>query len=149
MSRTSCLLLALLLLASIPGCGTRPRVERTMGEDPIEGGETYSQSVSFEADDAEAALRDAAALVRQREFGPAIIIHQRLYRDQAQPESIRARALLRWAEAEGHLLNPDRNVDAAIARVELMLEEFPDSELRFEAEDTLERLGSFRETDPR
>ena len=133
------LLAAGLLLNS--GCGSRAVTTQTYDEVD----DSWSQSTTFESEDD---FQRAGRLVRERDFGGAIEIYRRLYRNAPETDT-RARALLRWAEAEGSLLNPDRDLDQAIARLELLLEEFDDATVRQEAQERLERLRGLRDQTPR
>lgn len=129
------------LLSMIVGCGNKAVLTHSSEtrEDPIEG-ETRSEgtSVSFE-DETSVRFDAAAAMVRGRDFDGAIAIYRNLYQHSPASED-RATALLRWAGAEGHLLNPAKDLDAATARLELLLEEFPSSGRANEALRELDRL---------
>ena len=136
------------LLAMIVGCGNKTVLTRTSEtrEDPIEG-EVRSEgtSVSFE-DETRMRFDEAAAMVRGRDFDGAIAIYRNLYQHSPASED-RATALLRWAGAEGHLLNPTKDLDAATARLELLLEEFPTSGRANEARRELDRLRALADRD--
>ena len=136
------------LLAMIAGCGNKTVLTRTSQtrDDPIEG-EVRSEgtAVSFE-DQTRLRFDEAAALVRERDFDGAIAIYRNLYQHSPASED-RATALLRWASAEGHLLNPSKDLDAATARLELLLEEFPSSARANEARRELDRLRGLADRD--
>ena len=137
-------LLLLLLLGSalvlLTGCDRRGSIDTRYERDDLSGEETHSRSISFEADGAETLLRDAAFLVSAGDFEAATTVLRDVYRDASVDEDFRAKALLEWAEVEAHMLNPDRDPSAAQARLELLVETFPNADCRFEAEAALERL---------
>ena len=54
---------------------------------------------------------------------------------------MKARALLEWAHAEHSPINPDRDADAAAARLRLLLEDYPDSPFAAEAAKDLASMG--------
>lgn len=128
--------LGLLLLLGT-GCGNRAVVERS--SDDYE--RSVSQSTTFTR---ESDMERATRLAGERDFAGAIAIYQRLYRSSPDT-SVRAEALLRWGQAEGSLLNPDRDLSQAIARLELLVSEFPDSAVRETAEAEILRLQGLRE----
>jgi hypothetical protein len=115
----------------IGGCGWSATVEES--SDPYSDEQDYSRSVSFSGQDR---MEEARKLAASRDFDGAIRIFESLYRNDPS-EEIRARALLHWAEAEHSPFNPDRDPDAAEARLELLLENYPDSEVAAEASTTL------------
>jgi hypothetical protein len=115
------------LIFVLGSCGWSATVEES--SDPYADEENYSHSVSFSGQDR---MEEARKLAASRDFDGAIRIYESLY--QSDPsEEIRARALLHWAEAEHSPFNPDRDPDAAQARLELLLEDYPDSEVAAEA----------------
>lgn len=128
------------------GCGQKARVETDYREgQDAEGNDTVSHSRNIEFGSAvEMKFRDARAHLRSGRFREAILSAQSLYRDQGLDRERRAEALLLWAEAEGQVLNPGRDLDSAIARVELLLQEFGDTEAADDADDALERMRSFQ-----
>lgn len=128
-------LLGLVLIASA-GCANRAVVDRRV--DDYDG--SVTQSTSFQR---EGEMERAGRLLGERDFAGAIEIYQRLYRSAPDLE-LRAESLLRWAQAEGNLLNPDRDADRAIARLELLLEEFPQAPVQREAKEELERMRRLR-----
>ena len=138
MRRIPILLPLLLLLA----CGNRVDVEERL--DPshdLEGETDTSRSVTLRGEDA---LQRAERLAREGDYQAAVDAYRNLYRN-ASRSSTRALALYEWARVEGNLLNPDRDVDAAIARLELLLEEFPDAEVAFRAQEELRRLQTWQD----
>lgn len=132
-----------LLLA---GCGQNTRVETDYREGvDAEGNDTVSSSRNIEFGSAiDMQFRDARAHLRSGRYREAILSAQSLYRDRGLDRERRAEALLLWAEAEGHALNPGRDLDSAIARIELLLQEFGDTEAADDAESALERMRSFQ-----
>ena len=136
----------LTILLAGAGCGQRATVERTYteGEDPSgEYTESYGTSIGLESGP-QNDLNRAKALARDGNFDLAIELFSAVYRSESVEEEIRAEALLRWAESEGNLLNPERNLDRAIQRLELFQEQFPRSVHLDEAQRSLERLRRFR-----
>jgi outer membrane protein assembly factor BamD (BamD/ComL family) len=128
-------LLAILLL--LAACGLSASVSEE--SDPYRSdGETYSRSVSFGGQDR---FEEAQELVMARDFSGAIAIYRNLY--QTSPDNeVKARALLEWAHAEHSPFNPDRDPGAAEARLQLLLEDYPDSEVAPEAADDLAAMGN-------
>jgi hypothetical protein len=127
--RVLALLAILLLLAA---CGLSASVSEE--SDPYRSdGETYSRSVSFGSQDR---FEEAQELIMARDFTGAIAIYRNLYQTSPDDE-IKARALLEWAHAEHSPFNPDRDAGAAEARLELLLEDYPDSEVAAEASEDL------------
>jgi hypothetical protein len=125
------------------GCGGRASVDRTSstGEDPFGNRtSTSGSSIHFHGSAAEAQLARAKSLASDGKFAEATEIFEALYTDLATAEAVRAEALLRWAEAEGSLLNPQRNLDRAIARLNLFEERFPASPLLPDARASRARL---------
>ena len=131
--------LGLVLLASA-GCANRAVTEQKV--DDYDG--SLSQGTSFSQ---ESELEEAGRLLSTRDCGGAIEIYQRLYRSSPD-QAVRAESLLRWAQTEGNLLNPDRNLDRAIARLELLVEEFPDAAVHRSALEELDRMRGLRGTTP-
>jgi len=131
-------ILALLFLAL--GCGNRVDVETRTDPYGEDGEPSYSRSatVSDEND-----FERAERLVREGDHAGAITIYRDLYR-RAPSKDDKALALYEWARVEGNLLNPDRNLDAAIARMELLLNEFPDAAVAFRAREELNRMRTFQ-----
>jgi hypothetical protein len=137
------------LLAS--GCGSRTTVDRSYheGEDAL-GERTASENtaLTLHRTAAQAELTRAKALARDGRCGDSISLFHSLHQKQGVPEEVRAEALLRWAEAEGNLLNPQRDVDHAVARLELFEAQFPKSALLPQAGASLERLRASRPSGP-
>lgn len=129
-----------LCLVAGAGCANRAVTEQKV--DDYDG--SLSQSTSFSQ---ESELEKAGRLLSARDFGGAIEIYQRLYRS-APDQAVRAESLLRWAQAEGNLLNPDRDLDRAIARLELLVEEFPDATVHRSALEELDRMRALRNPTP-
>ena len=135
------LLLVLLFVGTtVVGCGGRAEVGRRVDPDADDLDGTVEQTTTLRA---ESLQEEAARLMRQSDYDGAIAIHRDLYRHGNRDE-VRAEALYSWARAEGHLLNPERDVDAAIARLELLLEEFDHTEIAFRAREELERLRRWK-----
>lgn len=132
----------LILLLLVAACGNRVDVETRTDPygDPETGEPTYSQSATLRTEDA---LERADRLQREGDFAGAIAVYRDVYRRDASSDD-RATALYQWARAEGNLLNPDRDIDAAIARLELLLEQFPDATIAFRAREELTRLRTFQ-----
>lgn len=134
------LLLLLVLLAT--GCDRRVDVETRT--DPYgsadDDGPTTTRSTTLRSEDA---LERADRLVREGDFDGAIGIFRDIYRRGTSSDA-RASALYEWARVEGNLLNPERDLDGAIARLELLLEEFPDATVAFRAREELARLRTFQ-----
>ena len=137
-------ILALGLVLS--SCGRKPHVDTDYREgQDVTGEDSISHSRNIEFDSAiEMQFRDARQHLQSGRYRQAILSAQSLYRDRGLDRERRAEALLIWAEAEGHVLNPGRDLDSAIARIELLLEEFGDTKAADDAEDALERMRSFQ-----
>lgn len=102
--------------------------------DPYADEDDYTRSVEFGSQD----LFDRAdRLELERDFEGAIAIYRNLYQTSPDRET-RARALLEWARCERSAFNPDRDTDAANARLRLLLETYPNSEVAPEAAGLLE-----------
>lgn len=129
-----------LFLVTSAGCANRAVTEQKI--DDYDG--SMSQNTSFSQ---ESELEKAGRLLSTRDFGGAIEIYQRLYRSSPD-QAVRAESLLRWAQAEGNLLNPDRDIDRAIARLELLVGEFPDAAVHRAALEELDRLRGLRDATP-
>lgn len=130
------------------GCGGRSTMDRSTHQGEDATGEPISSSSSslvIHGSRAEAQLERAKSQAREGRFDEAIRELRALYQDKGNPEPLRAEALLRWAEAEGSLLNAGRDLDAAIDHLELFLDQFPGSPLRRDAEQALERLRARRD----
>lgn len=137
--RSVLVLFCVLFLAS---CGQRVSVEERLDPYGGEDGEgEYSRSTTLAGEDA---MQRAERLTREGDFNAAIDVYRNLYRN-APRSSVKAEALYEWARVEGNLLNPDRNVDQAIARLELLLEEFPDATIAFRAREELRRLQAWQD----
>jgi hypothetical protein len=138
-------------ISVLSACGHRGEVSHgySEGQDP-EGNDTESYSSNLEFGSAvDMRFRDLDAHLRAGRYDEAIRTAQTLYRDHGLSRERRAKALLRWAEAEGNALNPSRDVDDAIARLELLLDEYPKTEVADEARSTLDRFRKYREDNPR
>jgi outer membrane protein assembly factor BamD (BamD/ComL family) len=125
------------LLAAVfcfTGCLSASVKEET---DPYRDEPEYSREVSFSSLDR---FEEAQHLVQQRDFEAAIAIYRNLYQTSTSDED-KARALLEWAHAERSPFNPDRDPDAAKARLELLVETYPDSEFAVEAVEELDGMG--------
>jgi hypothetical protein len=129
--------LALLaILQVLTGCGLSASV--TEQSDPYSDEESYSRQVSFESQDR---FEEAQKLELARDFTGAIAIYRNLF--QSSPDyEVRARSLLDWAHAEHSPINPDRDPDAAAARLRLLLEDYPDSSVAAEAVADLATMGN-------
>jgi hypothetical protein len=148
MRRRSVSILALVSLAALclTACGHRGQVSRgySEGQNP-EGDdvESYSSDIEF-GSAVEMRFRDTEEHLREGRFHEAMRSAQTLFRDHGLDRERRAQALLLWAQAEGNALNPERDVSGAIARVELLLEEFDGTDAAGEGERTLDRLRRYQ-----
>lgn len=142
MMRFHALLLALLSLALVGtlGCGNRVDVETRTDPYGEDGEPSHSRSATLSSEDD---LERAERLVREGDHAGAIAIYRKIYRSAPSSDD-KALALYEWARAEGNLLNPDRDIDAAIARMELLLNEFPNAAVAFRAREELNRLRTFQ-----
>ena len=131
---------------ALSACGRKPYVDTEYREDvDVTGEDTITESRNIEFDSAiDMKFRDARQHLQSGRYRQAILSAQSLYRDLGLSRERRAEALLLWAEAEGSVLNPGRDLDSAIARIELLLQEFGDTKAADEAEDALERMRSFQ-----
>jgi hypothetical protein len=103
-------ILALLTISLLlAGCGLSASVSEE--SDPYPDEQSYSRSVSFESMDR---FEEAQRLEMARDFAGAIAIYRNLYQN-----------------------SPDRDDDAAAARLRLLLERYPDSAFAAEAADDL------------
>jgi predicted lipid-binding transport protein (Tim44 family) len=119
---------------ALSGCLSASVREET---DPYRDEPEYSREVSFSSTDR---FEDAQRLVQERDFEGAIAIYRNMY--QTSPvDADKARALLEWAHAERSPFNPARDPDAARARLELLVETYPDSESAAEAAEELAGMG--------
>ncbi|HKK71692.1 MAG TPA: hypothetical protein VKA86_10780 [Candidatus Krumholzibacteria bacterium] len=134
------LLVLLLAVTTVAGCGGRAEVERRIDPDADDLDGTVEQTTTLRG---ESLQEEAARLMRQHDYDGAIAIYRDLYRHDSRDE-VRAEALYSWARAEGHLLNPERDVDEAIARLEMLLEEFDHTRIAFRAREELERLQRWK-----
>jgi len=131
-------ILTLVLLATviaIGGCGLSASVSEE--SDPYQDEPTYSREVSFGTQDR---FEEAQRLEQASDFGGAVAIYRNLYQT-APDDEVKARALLEWAQCERNAINPDRDPDSAKARLELLLESYPDSDVAAEAADELSALA--------
>jgi outer membrane protein assembly factor BamD (BamD/ComL family) len=131
--------LALLVLAAVTaGCATGSQ-QTTEGDRP-EDRETTT-TVQLHTNDAEIRLtagRDAAS---RGDYSRALSEFRTVYRNQfAKPEQ-RAQALYQIALVQSNALYLQRDNQAAVATLRKLLDEFPDSEWRDEAEQMLFSLG--------
>lgn len=129
----------LVVLVITTGCGQRVDVE-TRSDPSDELGESYGRSATISS---ESDFERAERFVREGDHVGAIAIYRTIYRTAASSDD-RAEALYEWARVEGNLLNPDRDLDGAIARLELLLEEFPEASVAFRAREELNRLRTFQ-----
>ncbi|MFO7653271.1 MAG: hypothetical protein R6X25_05545 [Candidatus Krumholzibacteriia bacterium] len=138
--------LALAACSTLAGCSrATPEQRFSEGEDPLgRRTATTETSLGMQPSEARADLMRADALWRNGDFAEALPIYRRIYAQRFLEPDLRARAAFAWAELEGNLLNPRRDLDAAIARLESFLEEFPESSLVPEAEASLLRLRALR-----
>ena len=134
MSRISTLVLLAVVVAT-GGCGLSASVSEE--SDPYRDETTYSREVSFGALDR---FEEAQRLEQARDFEGAVAIYRNLYQT-APDDEVKARALLEWAQCERNAFNPDRDPGSAKARLELLLETYPDSEVAAEAADELSALA--------
>lgn len=123
----------IVLLVALAGCGIKET--STTESDPYRDREeqSYSSSVSFGSLDR---FEQAQRLEQERDYPGAIAIYRSVYQNSPDDE-VKARALLEWARVERSAFNPDRDPDSAKARLELLLENYPDSEVAAEAAELL------------
>ena len=131
--RVLCLLAVFLVLA---GCGLSASVSEE--SDPYSDEESYSRNVSFASQDR---FEEAQELEMARDFDGAIAIYRNLYQNSPEDE-VKARALLDWAHAEHSPFNPDRSADSAKARLQMLVEDYPDSAVAAEASEDLAAMGN-------
>ncbi len=134
--------LSVVLASGSSGCGHQARItsdfEEGMGPEG-EDHQRYSRDLEF-GSAVDMQFRDTEAHIRNGRFREAIRSSQTLFRDHGLDAERRARALLLWARAEGSSLNPERDVASAIARLELLLEDFEQTSAAREAKNLLRRL---------
>lgn len=133
--KTTFALVALLVAA---GCsiGRTTRTETT-----TEGGFSTGASLSLHDDPAEAALERARDLARNGRYEEAAESFRRLYEDRDAKEEHRAAALFGLGETYSNVLNPDRDPARAREAFRRVVDEFPESDRKREAETRLQRLG--------
>jgi hypothetical protein len=119
-------------LCLLVGCGGLS-ANVTEETDPYSEEESYSRSVSIGTRDL---FEEADALEMRRDFEGAIAIYRNIYQTSPEDET-KARALLEWARTERSAFNPDRDPDAAAARLRLLLDDYADTEVAPEAAELL------------
>jgi outer membrane protein assembly factor BamD (BamD/ComL family) len=134
------LLLACLAMAA---CGSTLGVSQSYEDDM--GEESYSTQAELMSND-ERALAEAKTAVRDQEYTRATWELERLSDDLSVDREIREEALYLLAEVQSTLLNPDRDYKKAIATYERFLQEYPQSDLAFRAEQSIARLQALEGT---
>jgi hypothetical protein len=132
------LALAVALAAAASGCATG--IQQTTEGDRPEDRETTT-TVRLHTSDADvrlAAGRDAAS---HGDFALALSEFRAVYRNQFATREQRAQALYQIALVQTNALYLKRDDQAAVATLRKLLDEFPDSEWRDEAEQMLFSLG--------
>ncbi len=124
-------LLAVILLA-LPACVGR--VNRSVDED------RRGVSARFFDSREEAQIDKARALRLEGEYNEAIDTLLAVYRNRAFESKYRAEALLELSHVHSHLMNPEKDYDAALRHLNTLITEFPESSLRAEAEEKTEHI---------
>jgi tetratricopeptide (TPR) repeat protein len=87
-----------------------------------------------------ASIDRARQYVIEGRFDEAVAVLTRVYENQKADAKYRAQALFELGQTHSHLLNPRRDEDKALLYFEKLVEEYPESELRTEAEKKIERM---------
>lgn len=139
--------ICVLMLAVTVGCGKRATVNQTYseGESPLGDPEqTYGTDVSLSSP-GESDLARAEALAREQDFAGATRILERLC--QHGDRAVREEALYELGQLQGHLLNPDKDYTKAIATLNVLLADYPQSRFRLRARQVIERFESFEDSE--
>ncbi len=131
--RTAVLFLAALLLTS---CAS------TMSQQADEEGS--STSFELHGSKAEAQISQARQLRVDGKYDEAADLLLGVYRSPSTESKYREEALLELSNVHSYLLNPDRDYDVALGYLETLLEEFPETELRKEAEQQIEHVNELK-----
>jgi len=127
--RTTLILLAALLLTSCASTSTTTREE-----------DGTNTSFSFHGSGAEKDIAQARQLRVDGQYAEAASLLLGVYKSPANESKFREEALLELSQVESYLLNPSRDYDKALGYLEQLLEEFPETEYRDEAEDQIKHL---------
>ncbi len=143
----------LLLLSSVLSCTTRTiQKER----DPVEEHERKSyddlwdvanemlenlQNTEFYSKSPEDQLRYAKHAASAGDYDLAIAVYTGLYKDRTTDAAIRAEALFRLAKTYSSLLYKNRDFDKAVYLFEKLLSEFPRSQFRGDAEESIKNIN--------
>jgi tetratricopeptide (TPR) repeat protein len=78
------------------------------------------------------------------DYAKAIELYQSVYENESAKAEYRSQALFELGKIHSDLLNPRKDYQKAESYFEKLISEFPDSDLRKEAEKQLERIRELR-----
>lgn len=129
----------ILAAACVLGTACAAHVEqRVQGDDSSSQQVTQSTSFSLSKDDA--LLDQARQAAAAGDYARAESTYDTLYRNTGAKAEKRAQALFLRGSVQANVLNPKRDVAAAIGSYEKLVAEFPKSEWRDDAEQALTSL---------
>lgn len=131
--RHALFLLALLLLSSCASTSTTTREE-----------DGTNTSFSFHGSGAEKDIAQARQLRVDGQYAEAATVLLGVYKSPNNESKFREEALLELSQVEAYLLNPSRDYDKALGYLEQLLEEFPDTEYRDEAEEQIKHINELK-----
>lgn len=99
-----------------------------------------SQSTSFSLNKDDALLDEARQAAAAGDYAGAESAYDTVYRNPGAKDDQRAKALFLRGSVQANLLNPKRDVAAALASYETLVAEFPKSEWRDDAEQAIASL---------
>ncbi len=134
-----CVMLAVLLAGLVLTCSCSLG-RRTATQGATSEGYSSSASVSFHTEEDEAALEHGKQAAVDGKYEEAVTVLTRLYNNRSARAEFRASALLQLGSVFTNVLNPRRDEERAYDYFRKLVEEFPDSEHRAEAEIRMERL---------
>jgi tetratricopeptide (TPR) repeat protein len=141
-------LTALLVAAmAVVSCGS-PYMQpsRTVEEGP-RGPETVDRGIIL-SPGAESQLRHGALLSSEGKFEEAARAYLRVYENPSHEAKHREEALLRLGGIYSNVLNTGKDYDKALHYLQKLLDEFPESRLREEAEEKIETIREMRRGAP-
>jgi outer membrane protein assembly factor BamD (BamD/ComL family) len=131
------------ILAALLLAGCAPRVQQTVAGDDSST-ERVSQKTTFSLDKDDALLDKGREAAASGDFATAESAYDELYRSTSAKAEKRAQALFLRGSVQSNLLNPDRDPDAALASYQAVVDEFPTSEWRDDAEHAIASLRGTR-----
>ena len=141
--------IALLMLSLFLSCTTRVIQKE---KDPVEEHERKSydqwweiadkmlENVEFYSKSPKGQLRYAKHAASEGDYDLAISVYTRLYKDKSIGAAIRAEALFRLGKIYSSILYTNRDFDKAVYLFEKLISEFPNSEFRLDAEQSIKNI---------